>query len=216
MNLPSYMLMLGIILTCWVTCQYQNVAFALVDSNSSQVKEGFSIHHSPKLGFEMAYPSDWLVEESPMGDGIYINAPISTNGKIDNTTKNLEEVLEEAKSKIEDIQSGESESILMQIRIRNQTIEDPDNIKTIGVKTIQAKRDINPSINIIETSETTLAGLPAFKIVYTYGISSGIKEMSIETLSNNKIYTIGYAAPSYLYDVYLPEVEYAINSTKID
>ena len=123
MNLPSYILILGIILTCWVTCQYQNVAFALVDNNSSQVKEGFSIYHSPKLGFEMAYPSDWSVEESSMGDGIYINAPISTNGKIDNTTKNLEEVLEEAKSKIEEIESGESESILMQIRIRNQTVE---------------------------------------------------------------------------------------------
>jgi hypothetical protein len=136
--------------------------------------------------------------------------------KLINSTKSLEEVLEEVKGKIEDIESGETESILMQIRVRNQTAEDPDNIKTIGVQSIQAKKEINPSINIIETSETTLAGLPAFKIVYTYGLSSGIKEMSIETLSNNEIYTIGYSAPSYLYDVYLPEVEYALNSTKIN
>jgi hypothetical protein len=43
-----------------------------------------------------------------------------------------------------------------------------------------------------------------------------IKEMSIETLSNNKIYTVSYISPSYLYDVYLPEVEYAIDSIKIN
>jgi hypothetical protein len=212
------MLILGMLLTFCVIYQYQNQAkeaFALAN-DGSETKEGFSLYRSPKLGFDIAYPSDWVVEESPIGDGIYINAPISTQGKIDNNTKSLEEVLGEVKGKIEDIESGETESILMQIRIRNQTAEEPNNIKTIGVQGIQAKREINPSINIIETSETTLSGLPAFKIVYTYGLSSGIKEMSIETLSNNEIYTIGYSAPSYLYDVYLPEVEYALNSTKIN
>jgi PsbP-like protein len=201
------------ILTFCVVYQYQNLAKEVFAT--SQLKEGFSVYHSPKLGFEIAYPSDWVVEESPMGEGVYINAPISTQGKIDNSTKSLEEVLEEVKGKIEDIESGETESILMQIRVRNQTAEDPDNIKTIGVQSIQAKKEINPSINIIETSETTLAGLPAFKIVYTYGLSSGIKEMSV-ALSNNEIYTVGYSAPTFLYDVYLPEVEYAFNSTKIN
>jgi hypothetical protein len=102
------------ILTFCVVYQYQNQAkevFAFAN-DGSQIKEGFSIYHSPKLGFEIAYPSDWVVEESPMGDGIYINAPISTQGKIDNSTKSLEEVLEEVKGKIEDIESGETESIL--------------------------------------------------------------------------------------------------------
>jgi hypothetical protein len=202
------------ILTFCVVYQYQNLAKEVFAT--SQLKEGFSVYHSPKLGFEIAYPSDWVVEESPMGEGVYINAPISTQGKIDNSTKSLEEVLEEVKGKIEDIESGETESILMQIRVRNQTAEDPDNIKTLGVQTLQGKREFNPSINIIEASETTLAGLPAFKVVYTYGLSSGIKEMYVETLSNNEIYHVGYSAPSYLYDVYLPEVEYAINSTKIN
>lgn len=108
------MLILGMILTFCVVYQYQNQAkevFAFAN-DGSQIKEGFSIYHSPKLGFEIAYPSDWVVEESPMGDGIYINAPISTQGKIDNSTKSLEEVLEEVKGKIEDIESGETESIL--------------------------------------------------------------------------------------------------------
>jgi hypothetical protein len=101
----------------------------------------------------------------------------------------------------------------MEILIRNKTAEDPDNIKAIGVQSIQSRKETFPDVNIIEASETTLAGLPAFKTVYTY---PGVKEMSIETLSNDKIYTVGYSAPSYLYDVYLPEVEYAINSTKIN
>jgi hypothetical protein len=206
------------ILTFCVTYQYQNQAkgaFALANGGSL-IKEGFSLYHSPKFGFDIAYPTDWLVEESPAGDGIYINAPISTQDKIDNSTKSLEEVIEEVKGNIEAIESGESDSISMAISIRNQTAEDPDNIKTLGVQTIQGKIEFNPSINIIEASETTLAGLPAFKVVYTYGLSNGIKEMSIETLSNNEIYTVGYSAPSYLYDVYLPEVEYALNSTKIN
>jgi hypothetical protein len=216
MERRSSILILGMILTSWVTYQYPHEAFSIVDNNSSQIKEGFSLYHSPKFGFDIAYPTDWVVEESPAGDGIYINAPISTQDKIDNSPKSLEEVLEEVKGNIEDIESGESDSISMAISIRNQTAEDPDNIKTLGVQTIQGKREFNPSINIIEASETTLAGLPAFKVVYTYGLSNGIKEMYIETLSNNEIYHVGYSAPSYLYDIYLPEVKYAINSTKIN
>jgi PsbP-like protein len=204
------------ILTSWVTYQYPHEAFSIVDNNCSQIKDGFSLYHSPKFGFDIAYPTDWVVEESPAGDGIYINAPISTQDKIDNSTKSLEEVLEEVKGNIEDIESDSPDSISMAISIRNQTAEDPDNIKTLGVQTIQGKREFNPSINIIEASETTLAGLPAFKVVYIYGLSNGIKEMYIETLSNNEIYDVGYSAPSYLYDIYLPEVEYAINSTKIN
>jgi hypothetical protein len=204
------------ILTSWVTYQYPHEAFSIVDNNCSQIKDGFSLYHSPKFGFDIAYPTDWVVEESPAGDGIYINAPISAQDKIDNSTKSLEEVLEEVKGNIEDIESDSPDSISMAISIRNQTAEDPDNIKTLGVQTIQGKREFNPSINIIEASETTLAGLPAFKVVYTYGLSNGIKEMYIETLSNNEIYDVGYSAPSYLYDIYLPEVEYAINSTKIN
>ena len=101
----------------------------------------------------------------------------------------------------------------MRVHVRNQTSEDPDNIKTLGVQSIQSRQENFPDVNTIEASESTLAGLPAFKTVYTL---FGIKEMEIETLSNNKIYTVSYSAPSYLYDVYLPEVEYAINSTKIN
>jgi hypothetical protein len=162
----SSILILGMILTYWVAYQYPHEAFSIVDNNSSQIKEGFSLYHSPKFRFDIAYPTDWVVEESPAGDGIYINAPTSTQDKIDNSTKSPEEVLEEVKRIIEDIKSGESESISMAISIRNQTAEDPDNIKTLGVQTIQGKREFDPGINIIEASETTLAGLPAFKVVW--------------------------------------------------
>jgi hypothetical protein len=58
-----------------------------------------------------------------------------------------------------------------------------------------------------------------YNVIYPYIRSlstSGIKEMSIETLSNNKIYTLSYSSPSYLYEVYLPEVEYVIDSIKIN
>jgi hypothetical protein len=61
--LSSYMLILGMILTFCVVYQYQNQAkevFAFAN-DGSQIKEGFSVYHSPKLGFEIAYPSDWVV-----------------------------------------------------------------------------------------------------------------------------------------------------------
>jgi hypothetical protein len=209
------MMIIGVIFSHCITYEYQHEAFALVDNNSSKIKEGFSLYHSPELGVDIAYPSDWFVEQSdePMKYGIYINSPASTQNKIDNKTKTIEEALEKAQGLI----SGESEfTDIFMIDVRNKTVEDPDNIKAIGVQTIQDKKERDPNVNIIEASETTLAGLPAFKIVstYTHG-ASGIKEMSIDTLSNNKVYTVSYVSPSYLYDVYLPEVEYAINSTKI-
>src|ERR671910_748749 len=97
MKLPLYVLILGMILTYCVTYQYQHDAFALINNNASQIKEGFSLYHSPKLGIEIAYPSDWSVEESQMKE-VYINAPTSTQSKIDNKTETIEEAIEKAKS----------------------------------------------------------------------------------------------------------------------
>jgi hypothetical protein len=45
-------------LICWVAYQYPHEAFSIVDNNSSQIKEGFSLYHSPKFGFDIAYPTD--------------------------------------------------------------------------------------------------------------------------------------------------------------
>lgn len=60
--LSLYMLILGMILTFCVTYQYQNEVFALAN-DGSQIKEGFSLYHSPKLGFDIEYSSDWTVKE---------------------------------------------------------------------------------------------------------------------------------------------------------
>ena len=53
---------------------------------------------------------------------------------------------------------------------------------------------------------------------YAYDLPKSEKEMSIEieieTLSNNKVYTVASSVLSYLYDLCLPEVENAINNTR--
>ena len=72
--------------------------------------------------------------------------------------------------------------------------------------------------NIIESTETTLSGLPAHKAVYT-DPSQGITALQVWTIKNSifgdQVYTIIYQANSKQYKDYLKSAEGIVNSFKV-
>ncbi len=111
--------------------------------------------------------------------------------------------------------------------------EDKDNFKEKVVLSIeeyskslnQSKDDFTKEINkalsaveIVETTPTTLAYKPAFKIIYTGKDEEkklNLKNLQIWTLKNNKAYIITYSAEQEDYDKYIATVEEMIKTFEI-
>lgn len=71
-----------------------------------------------------------------------------------------------------------------------------------------------------EFGNTTLAGLPAKKIVFSYlgdyqGQDQYIKSLSVITISGNNAYEISYHSPRLEFDDLMPAVQQIIDSLKI-
>jgi eukaryotic-like serine/threonine-protein kinase len=67
----------------------------------------------------------------------------------------------------------------------------------------------NPSFNLIELFPTTIAGLPAYQVLYT---TSGYKTLNVCTIKGNKVYMIVYGAKPDTYQNYISTVEQMIAS----
>jgi eukaryotic-like serine/threonine-protein kinase len=67
----------------------------------------------------------------------------------------------------------------------------------------------NPSFNLIELFPRTIAGLPAYQVLYT---TSGYKTLNVCTIKGNKVYMIVYGAKPDTYQNYISTVEQMIAS----
>ena len=78
---------------------------------------------------------------------------------------------------------------------------------------------MSDTVEIFESSPTTLSGLPAHEIVYT---SSGIeglnlKKMQLFTIVNNNMaYVFTFAAEEPQFNKYLPDIQKMISSIQIN
>jgi hypothetical protein len=66
----------------------------------------------------------------------------------------------------------------------------------------------------IDAGNTTLAGYPAYKIVYTDRVSN-FTTTEIWTVKEGKVYTINHAAHTRYYDTYAPTAQKMIDSFQI-
>jgi hypothetical protein len=78
-------------------------------------------------------------------------------------------------------------------------------------------RNISDSVTILESNTTTLAGLPAHRIVFTEEAQNQqFKKTQVWTVKDNKAYVITFSAQAPRYDDYLPSIEIMINSLKLN
>jgi hypothetical protein len=89
---------------------------------------------------------------------------------------------------------------------------------------ITAYNETFTDFNLIESNtNSTLAGKPAYKLVYTETLedeeeeeeSTNLKSMEIGTIIGDRVYFIEYIAEEEKYSDYLPIIQMMINSIEI-
>ncbi|MGB8032749.1 MAG: PsbP-related protein [Nitrososphaeraceae archaeon] len=161
---------------------------------STKPTGNFLTYENPAIGIKVQYPSDWL--KNATSQGVIFVLPNRNN------TSNPEQFL--AKLDAYNVPSF------------------PSNIplKTMADGVINGYKRTLPNFQLESYTNTTLAGNPAIKIIYTFMNSKGdnVKAADIGTIKNNRLYVIQYYIPTKYptkYQNYLPMLQKIVDSFTI-
>ena len=157
-------------------------------SSSSQVlaQEQFLTYEDITTGISIQFPSNW--EKSVNLDNfITFRAPPETDTRIYPAALGLK------------IQELASKSVLLEEVTKFQ---------------ISELKKSNPNLEFSESTSSTLAGKPAYRVVFTATDNNQVerKAMQIWTIIDNKAILITYKAQPDKYSTYLPTIERMISS----
>lgn len=157
-------------------------------SSSIQVlaQEQFLTYEDITTGISIQFPSNW--EKSVNLDNfVTFRAPPETDTRIYPAALGLK------------IQELASKSVLLQ--------------EVTKVQISELKKS-NPNLEFSESISTTLAGIPAYRVVFTATDNNQVerKAMQIWTIIDNKAILITYKAQPDKYSTYLPTIERMISS----
>ena len=161
------------------------VVFASL-SNQVLSQEQFLTYEDITTGISIQFPSNW--EKSVNLDNfITFRAPPETDTRIYPAALGLK------------IQELASKSVLLQ--------------EVTKVQISELKKS-NPNLEFSESTSTTLAGKPAYRVVFTATDNNQVerKAMQIWTIIDNKAILITYKAQPDKYSTYLPTIERMIGS----
>lgn len=151
----------------------------------------FVTYQNPVQGIKMLYPSDWTVSQNGLRD---FNDVVGFFAPFGN---------------ISDVFPGR---LILSIRhySENVTLDGYNNLVNNSLK--------QPTVEIKESSPSTLAGNPAHKTVFL--ASPGIVPFKIETMlvwmvKGNKVYTISFNSQPEKFYTYVPIVQKMINSFEV-
>jgi hypothetical protein len=158
------------------------------ESSSNQVvtQEQFLTYEDITTGISIQFPSNWEKSEN-LDNFITFRAPPETDTRIYPAALGLK------------IQELASKSVLLQ--------------EVTKVQISELKKS-NPNLAFSESTSTTLAGKPAYKVVFTATDNNQVerKAMQIWTIIDNKAILITYKAQPDKYSTYLPTIERMIGS----
>lgn len=155
-------------------------------SNQVLSQEQFLTHEDITTGISIQFPSNW--EKSVNLDNfITFRAPPETDTRIYPAALGLK------------IQELASKSVLLQ--------------EVTKVQISELKKS-NPNLEFSESTSTTLAGKPAYRVVFTATDNNQVERtaMQIWTIIDNKAILITYKAQPDKYSTYLPTIERMIGS----
>jgi hypothetical protein len=166
------------------------LTFSIIQA-SAQTNPNFLTYQNPSQGIKMQYPSSWMVSQNGLrvfSDIVGFYAPFG----------NLSDVL--------------TGGLILSIRhySQNITLDGYNNLINNSLK--------QPSVQIIESNPSTLAGNPAHKTVFLASSGSGlfkIETMLVWTVKGNNVYTISFNSEAAKYPTYVPIVQKMINTFEI-
>ncbi len=95
------------------------------------------------------------------------------------------------------------------------------SLEDYNVAGVEQLKKMFPGITVASKEESTLAGNPAIKSVYSYvtaahGAPLHLKLEQVVTMKDSKIYILTYTATEENYDKYLPLVQEMVNSFGVE
>ncbi|OGZ08780.1 MAG: hypothetical protein A3D65_03205 [Candidatus Lloydbacteria bacterium RIFCSPHIGHO2_02_FULL_50_13] len=114
-------------------------------------------------------------------------------------------------------QEEESNNLRGQVAIYVATAKEPNqNLVGFLQDSLEVLMATTPEFTIVSHREDMLERTPAYRIVYIEGEeTSRTKYLQIFAVKNSNTYILTYAAPTEIFDNYLPEVEAIIGSYRI-
>ena len=178
------LLALCAIVTLFSGCASQQAPEA--EKTAQPELSGYDIYENSTYGVRISYPADWEKTENFMGTPVVFLAPKEC----------AEDRFQENLNIMTMDMSGQEATL------QEYTAASEEQIKQVVT-----------DAQITESADTTLAGSPAHRIVFsgTQGAYK-LKWMQVWTIKNKKAYGITYTAEADKYDAYLDKVNKMIRS----
>ena len=159
---------------------------------AQQTTTNFLPYANSTYGIKLQYPSSWDKEENGTRQGTetdvvtFSPSAINSNASLDMT---IDDISDEKGIALAQYASGRISDLKQSVK----------NFKLVGLNT-----------------NSVLAGLPAYKSIYTYvGENTIFKDMEIGAIKGDKAYILTYEAGMNEYDKYLPIIHELINSFQL-
>jgi eukaryotic-like serine/threonine-protein kinase len=159
---------------------------------AQQTTTNFLPYANSTYGIKLQYPSSWDKEENGTRQGtetdvVTFSPPaINSNASLDMT---IDDISDEKGIALAQYASGSISDLKQSVK----------NFKLVGLNT-----------------NSVLAGLPAYKSIYTYvGENTIFKDLEIGAIKGDKAYILTYEAGMNEYDKYLPIIQELINSFQL-
>ncbi len=146
------------------------------------------VYENPNLGFSLEYPSNWTKEESLSPPSLLLYSP-----RLSATDEAPESMA-----------------------ITTEVVSSDTSLKEYSNSALNVLRTQFPSMNLLETSNSTLSAYPANQIIYTYFVNGvELKNMQVWTIVNDMVYVITYGGTLDEFNDSLPVFHNMVNSFRI-
>lgn len=160
----------------------------LQQENSSYKPKNFLTYENSFYGVRIKYPQEWTKTEGAMGTVVMFLSP----------------------------KQNDTDPFQENLNIIVQPLPASTTLNVVTEETINQVKQLIQNATIIETTDTTLAGVPAYKLVYSGKMRDyTLKWMQIWAVKNNIMYSITYTAEIDSYSYYLDVIQKMIDSFEI-
>jgi hypothetical protein len=156
-------------------------------------------YENPGFGLSIQYPSSWA--------GTQLRSdPFSQ------TNTSIVAIFEAPRENLTD---SYRENLILSVQ---GPLEDTISLDEYTQNSLNAFRSMSDRVSILESSPSTLSGLPAHVITYTSGLQNlTLKKMQIFTIVNdNTAYVVTFGAEESQFNKYIPVIMKMVNSLSIN
>jgi PsbP-like protein len=181
------------------TSSQANVNNSISSSGGNFNNTTLKTYENPGFGLSIQYPSSWA--------GMQLRADPFAQ-----TNTSIVAIFEAPRENLSD---SYRENLILSVQ---GPLEDTISLEEYTQNSLSAFRSMSDRISILESSPSTLSGLPAHEITYSSGLQDlNLKKMQIFTVVNGSTaYIVTFGAEESQFDKYIPEIMKMVNSIRIN